>query len=112
MYRRDHCYVLSIEEFFLPFARKLSDDNRWITMTELISWDESDDDYAEQSCRGFGAPPTTYRIAFGASIINSLLVPTHEELFEEAKECLYPYFFIRLEAFQGRFRPLSSNFGS
>ena len=40
MYRREHRHQLSFEDFFLPFGGKLSGDNRWIKLAELIPWDE------------------------------------------------------------------------
>ncbi len=42
---REHRHQLSIEDFCLPFGGKLSGDNRWIKLAELIPWDELEDDY-------------------------------------------------------------------
>ena len=56
MYRRKHRNQLSFEDFFLPFGGKLTGDNRWIKLVELIPWDELEHDYAAQCCKGFGAP--------------------------------------------------------
>ena len=44
MYRRKDRNQLSFEDFFLPFGGKLSGDNRWIKLAELIPWDELEDD--------------------------------------------------------------------
>jgi len=44
MYRREPRHQLSFEDFFLPFGGKLSGDNRWIKLAELIPWDELEDD--------------------------------------------------------------------
>ena len=46
MYRREPRHQLSFEDFFLPFGGKLSGDNRWIKLAELIPWDDLEDDYA------------------------------------------------------------------
>jgi transposase, IS5 family len=51
MYRREHCNQLSFEDFFLPFEGKLSGDNRWIKLAELIPWYELEDEYAAQFCK-------------------------------------------------------------
>jgi hypothetical protein len=40
--------------------RKLSVDNRWIKLAELIPWDELGEDYASHFCRCFGAPATSF----------------------------------------------------
>jgi len=100
MYRREHRHQLSFEDFFLPFGGKLSGDNRWIKLGELIPWDELEDDYAAQFCKGFGAPAKPFRMALGALIIKTRLGLTDEELVEQIKENPYLQFFIGLEAFQ------------
>lgn len=100
MYRREHRHQLSFENFFLPFGGKLSGDNRWIKLAELIPWDELEDDYAAQFCKGFGAPAKPFRMALGALIIKARLGLTDEELVEQIKENPYLQFFIGLEAFQ------------
>ena len=100
MYRREHRHQLSFEDFFLPFGGRLSGDNRWIKLAELIPWDELEDDYAAQFCKGFGAPAKPFRMALGALIIKARLGLTDEELVEQIKENPYLQFFIGLEAFQ------------
>jgi hypothetical protein len=100
MYRREHRHQLSFEDFFLPFGGKLSGDNRWTKLAELIPWDELEDDYAAQFCKGFGAPAKPFRMALGALIIKARLGVTDEELVEQIKENPYLQFFIGLEAFQ------------
>ena len=65
MYRREHRDQLSFKDFFLPFGGQLSGDNRWIKLAELIPWDELEDDYAAQFCKGFGAPAKPFRMALG-----------------------------------------------
>ena len=100
MYRREHRRQLSFEDFFLPFGGKLSGDNRWIKLAELIPWGELEDDYAAHFCKGFGAPAKPFRMALGALIIKARLRLTDEELVEQIKENPYLQFFIGLEAFQ------------
>ena len=100
MYRRKHRHQLTFEDFFLPFGGKLSGDNRWIKLAELIPWDELEDDYASQFCKGFGAPAKPFRMALGALIIKARMAITDEELVEQIKENPYLQFFIGLEAFQ------------
>jgi len=100
MYRREHRHQLSFEDFFLPFGGKLSGDNRWIKLAELIPWDELEENYAAQFCKGFGAPAKPFRLALGALIIKARLGLTDEELVEQIKENPYLQFFIGLEAFQ------------
>jgi len=47
------------EDFFLPFGGKLTWDNRWIKLAELIPWDDLEDDYASRFGKVFGAPEVT-----------------------------------------------------
>jgi len=49
MYRLEPRHQLSFKDFFLPFGGKLSGDNRWIMLAELIPWDELEDGYAKHS---------------------------------------------------------------
>jgi len=100
MYRREHRDQLSFKDFFLPFGGQLSGDNRWIKLAELIPWDELEDDYAAQFCKGFGAPAKPFRMALGALIIKARLGLTDEELVEQVKENPYLQFFIGLEGYQ------------
>lgn len=67
---------------------------------QLIPWDDLEDDYASQFCKGFGAPAKPFRMALGALIIKARLGLTDEELVEQIKENPYLQFFIGLEAFQ------------
>lgn len=99
MYLREHRDQLSFKDFFLPFGGQLSADNCWIKLADLIPWDELEDDYAAQSCKGFGAPTKPFRMALGALIIKARLGITDEELVEQIKENPYLQFFIGLEGF-------------
>jgi len=100
MYRREHRDQLSFEVFFLPFGGKLSGENRWIKLAEMIPWNELENDYAAQFCKGFGAPAKPFRMALGALIIKARMGLTDEELVEQIKENLYLQYFIGLEAFE------------
>ena len=74
MYRREHRDQLSFKDFFLPFGGQLSGDNRWIKLAELIPWNELEDDYAAQFCKGFGAPAKPFRMALGAALLVAMLL--------------------------------------
>ncbi len=68
---RIHGDQLSFENFLLRFGSKLSGDNHWIKLAELIPCDELEDEYASQFCKGFGAPAKPFRMALGALIIKA-----------------------------------------
>jgi IS5 family transposase len=86
VYRREPRHQLSFENFFLPFGGKLSRDNRWIKLAELIPWEDLEDDFASQFCMGFGAPAKPFRMALGALIMKARQGLTDEELVEQFKE--------------------------
>lgn len=48
MYRTAYADQLSFENFYLPFGGKLSRDNRWVKLADLIPWKELELDYARQ----------------------------------------------------------------
>ena len=90
MYRREYRHHLLLADLFLPFGGKLSGDNRWIKLAELIPWNALEDYYAAQVCKGFGAPAKPFRMAHGARcsvrgalIIKARLNLTDEELVEQ-----------------------------
>jgi IS5 family transposase len=46
MYRQTSPGQLSFENFYLPFGGKLSGDNRWVKLAEMIPWEEFEASYA------------------------------------------------------------------
>jgi hypothetical protein len=48
MYRRATPEQPSFEDFYLPFGGKLSGENRWIKLAELIPWEAFESSYAAQ----------------------------------------------------------------
>jgi hypothetical protein len=69
-------------------------------LAELIPWNELEDYYAAQFCKGFGAPGKPSRMALDALIIKARLNFTDVELVEQIKEKPYLQLFFGLEAFE------------
>ncbi|CDN16553.1 hypothetical protein RintRC_7462 [Richelia intracellularis] len=46
MYRKSEQTQISASKFLLPFEGKLSCENRWVMMADLIPWQEFEDEYA------------------------------------------------------------------
>ncbi len=88
MYRKSDQPELTPENFELPFSGKLSLDNRWVIMAELIPWAEFEEEYAEKFSEKMGAPAKTFRIALGALIIKEKLGISDRETVEQIKENL------------------------
>jgi transposase, IS5 family len=93
MYRRFTPGQLSFENFYLPFGGKLSSENRWVKLAELLPWEEFEAHYAEQLSEGMGAPAKSFRMALGALIIKERLGTSDAETGEQIRENPYlPYF--------------------
>jgi hypothetical protein len=66
MHRGEPRHRLSFEDVFLLFRGRLSGDNRWIKLAELIPLEGLEDDYESQFCNGYryaedlayGRPPS------------------------------------------------------
>ena len=82
MYRKSNQSELTPENFELPFSGKLSPDNRWLIMAELIPWAEFEVEYAEKFSEKMGAPAKPFRMALGALIIKEKLGISDRETVE------------------------------
>ena len=73
MYRKAELAPSPPSDFKLPFEGRLSADNRWVKMAELIPWDEFEAEYAKNFPTEMGAPAKSFRMALGALIIKEKL---------------------------------------
>jgi hypothetical protein len=69
MYRKVDSPPTPPEKFELPFEGKLSQDNRWVIMANLIPWEEFEEEYAKNFASDIGAPALQFRIALGSLIM-------------------------------------------
>ena len=99
MYRKSNQSELTPENFELPFSGKLSPDNRWLIMAELIPWAEFEVEYAEKFSEKMGAPAKPFRMALGALIIKEKLGISDRETVEQIKENPYLQYFIGLSEY-------------
>ncbi len=86
MYRTASPGQLSFQDFYLPFGGKLSGDNRWVKLAELIPWEEFEQAYAGQFSKDMGAPAKRFRVALGALIIKERLGTSDRETVEQIRE--------------------------
>ena len=94
MYRKVDSPPTPAEKFELPFEGKLSQDNRWVIMANLIPWDEFEEEYAQNFAEEIGAPALPFRIALGSLIIKERLGISERETVEQIKENPYLQYFI------------------
>ena len=94
MYRTSNQPELTPDNFEMPFSGKLSPDNRWVIMAELIPWREFEAEYAEKFSEKMGAPAKPFRMALGALIIKEKLRTSDRETIEQIRENPYLQYFI------------------
>ncbi|MCZ8250542.1 transposase, partial [Microcystis sp. LE19-195.1E] len=100
MYRKSELPSTPPENFELPFEGKLSQDNRWVIMANLIPWSEFEAEYASLFSEEMGAPAKTFRIAMSALIIQERLGISDRETVEQIRENPYLQYFIGLTNYQ------------
>nr|WP_293166771.1 IS5 family transposase [Okeania sp. SIO2C9] len=94
MYRKASSWPTPPENFELPFEGKLSQDNRWVIMANLIPWEEFEEEYAKNFAEDIGAPALAFRMALGSLIIKERLGTSDRETVEQIKENPYLQYFI------------------
>ena len=102
MYRKSTQSSIIPENFEMPFSGKLSPDNRWVIMAELIPWAEFEEKYAENFSETMGAIAKPFRMALGALIIKEKLGVTDRETVEQIKENPYLQYFIGLSDYRNK----------
>lgn len=98
MYRKRDRKQVSIDEFITPFGGKLSADNRWVKLSQVIPWDRIEDRYAAKfgKCGNVAIP---LRVALGALIIKGKCGFSDEETVENISENNYMQYFIGYKEF-------------
>ena len=94
MYKKAELASSPPSEFELPFGGRLSADNRWIKMGELIPWSEFESEYAENFPTEKGLRAKSFRMALGALIIKEKLGISARETVEQIRENPYLQYFI------------------
>jgi hypothetical protein len=102
MYRQTSPGQLSFENFYLPFGGKLSGENRWVKLAEMIPWEEFEASYAAHFDPSHGAPAKSFRLALGALIIKERLGVTDAETVEQVRENPYLQYFLGLSEYTDR----------
>ena len=94
MYKKAELASSPPSEFELPFGGRLSADNRWIKMGELIPWSEFESEYAKNFPTEKGLRAKSFRMALGALIIKEKLGISARETVEQIRENPYLQYFI------------------
>jgi transposase, IS5 family len=94
VYRKAELAPSPSSEFELPFGGRLSADNRWVKMAQLIPWSEFESEYTKNFPTEKGAPAKSFRMALGALIIKKKLGISNRETVEQIRENPYLQYFI------------------
>ncbi|MEH2304441.1 IS5 family transposase [Nostoc sp.] len=99
MYRKEEQTQTPASNFELPFEGKLSEDNRWVIMADLIPWAEFEEEYSSGFSEKMGAPAKSFRMALGALIIKEKLGISDRETVEQIKENPYLQYFVGISSY-------------
>ena len=99
MYRKADQSELTPENFELPVSLKLSSENRWVIMAELIPWSDFEGEYAQNFSETMGAIAKPFRMALGALIIKEKLGTSDRETVEQIQENPYLQYFLGMPAY-------------
>jgi hypothetical protein len=102
MYRKEESTPIPAESFELPFEGKLSSDNRWVIMADLIPWTEFESEYSAGFSAEIGAPAKSFRMALGALIIKEKLGISDRETVEKIKENPYIQYFLGMSSYSNK----------
>ena len=78
----------------LANGSKLSPDNRWVKMAQIIPWSEFESEYATNFPADKGALAKSFRMALGALIIKEKLLISDRETVDQIRENPYLQYFI------------------
>jgi hypothetical protein len=96
-------------DFFLPFGGKLSEDNRWVILAQMIPWWKIEEKYARNFKRSLkGQKAVSIRVALGALIIQERLGTDDRETLQQILENPYLQYFLGLPEYQHR-RPFHAS---
>ncbi len=92
-------HQLTIDEFKTPFQTSLLPDNRWVSLSTKVPWDDFASAYISMMNAGFGRPGVSPRLVLGA-----LIIKHHENLDDRGviaaiQENIYMQFFVGLKEF-------------
>jgi len=101
MYRKRDREQMTVEDFIGPMGGKLSAENRWVKMAEIIPWDMIEEIYAKsfKSDNIEGRPPITSRMAYGALYIKENENFPQERTMQHIAENVYMQYFIGMTEF-------------
>lgn len=102
MYRKPDSNLVQPESIEFPVECKLAEDNRWVILSNLIPWEEFEEEYAEQFSTDTGAPAKSFRMALEALIIKERLGVSDRETVEQIRENPYLQYFLGISVYSNQ----------
>lgn len=99
MIREDHPNQGRLDFFKTEFSEKLSPNNRWVKLSDIVPWASLSKSYYKNLCTGQGRPAKNARLVIGAIIIKHLKSLSDANVILEVQESPYLQFFLGLEEF-------------
>jgi hypothetical protein len=86
--------------FRTPFEQKLSPENRWVRMAEVVPWDEMAQVFFSYLSADQGRPTVDLRIILGALLVKHIEGLSDEDTIQYIQENIYAQYFVGLSSFQ------------
>ena len=86
--------------FQTPFEQKLSPENRWVRMAELVPWDKMAEVFFSCLSTDQGRPTVDLRIILGALMVKHIEGLSDEDTIQYIQENIYAQYFVGLSSFQ------------
>ncbi|MBK7336669.1 MAG: IS5 family transposase [Saprospirales bacterium] len=86
--------------FQTPFEQKLSPENRWVRMAELVPWDKMAEVFFSCLSTDQGRPTVDLRIILGALMVKHVEGLSDEDTIQYIQENIYAQYFVGLSSFQ------------
>jgi transposase, IS5 family len=99
MYRKLDLNLVGQDSIEFPVGFKLDENNRWVILSNLIPWEEFEEEYAEQFSVDTGAPAKSFRMALGALIVKERLGTSDRETVEQIRENPYLQYFLGVSVY-------------
>ena len=102
MYKKLNSMQISLDDFGQPAGMHLSPNNRWVQKAAAIPWRTLEKDYARLFPAHTGNVAKTFRMAFGALIIQTKYHYSDEELVQKVADLKTELFNLRFRAATGQ----------
>lgn len=102
MYKAKDKKQFKLEDFYLPFGGHLNQNNRWVQLSEIIPWDDFEEQYEANFPVQNGNMAKPFRMALGSLLIKEKLGVTDRETVAQIQENPYLQYFIGFESYTAK----------